>query len=306
MSVKSIKPPPLRAINVLPEMKQIKTLNTMIPLVVLIFGFLMILFNLVSHSGDIVRSLFLKVEHPLVYHFTGYNDILKKVVSGHAVNYEVLKADPELNKELNGAVNELSKISPDQLESAQEQTCFWINTYNLLVLKAVTDLYPTDSIMSRKSPRAFNTTKFLIGATELSLQDIFKGHLIPAIAGKPEDLFLTNGGAQGFPPLLDHAIVPKTLEADAAQAASSFVNNPENAQYKRDRKTFILTPFFKWHEGLFDSAGGPHEWANNFLPSSKAAVLTDIQALSTYAPDFNWRLNDTKLVAPKEGTTVAH
>jgi hypothetical protein len=279
--------------------KQIKTLNTLIPLVVLTFGFLMILFNLVSHSGDIVRSMFLKVEHPLVYHFTGYNDILKKVVSGDAVNYEALKSDP-LHKELDSAVDELSKINPDQLESAQEQTCFWINTYNLLVLKAVTDLYPIDSIMSRKVPRAFNTTKFLIGATELSLQDIFKGHLIPSIAGKPEELFLTNGGAQGFPPLLDHAIVPKTLEADAAQAASSFVNNPDNAQYKRDRKTF------KWHEGLFDSAGGPHEWANKFLPSSKAAALTDIQALSTYAPDFNWRLNDTKLVAPTEGTAIAH
>lgn len=250
--------------------------------------------------------MFLKVEHPLVYHFTDYDAILKKVVSGNAVNYEVLKSDPQLKKELDGAVNELSKINPDQLESAQEQTCFWINTYNLLVLKAVTDLYPINSIMQRPLPRAFNTTKFLVGATELSLQDIFKGHVIPAIAGKPEDLFLASGGAQGFPPLLDHAIVPKTLEADASQAASSFVNNPENAQYKSDRKTFILTPFLKWHEGLFDSAGGPHEWANRFLPTSKAAALTDIQTISTYAPDFNWRLNDTKLVAPQKDENSAH
>jgi hypothetical protein len=285
--------------------KKIQTLNTLIPLVVLTFGFLMILFNLVIHSGDVVRSLFLQVDHPLVYHFTTYNDILKKVVSNNAVNYEALKSEP-LHKQLDSAVDELSKTNPDQLESAQEQTCFWINTYNLLVVKAVTDLYPIDSIRQRKIPRGFDTTKFLVGATDLSLQDIFKGHLIPAIAGKPEELFLTNGGAQGFPPLLDHAIVPKTLEADAAQAASSFVNNPENAQYKRDRKTFILTPFFKWHEGLFDSAGGPHEWANRFLPSSKAAALTDIQALSTYAPDFNWRLNDTKQLAPEKETNSAH
>ena len=277
----------------------------MIPLVVLTFGFLMILFNLVSHSGDIIRAIFLKVDHPLVYHFTGFNEILTKVVADNAVDYQALKSEP-LHHELESAVNELSKISPDQLESAQEQTCFWINTYNLLVLKAVTDLYPIESIRQRSVPRAFNTTKFLVGATELSLQDIYKGHLIPSVAGKPENLFLACGAAQGFPPLLNHAIVPKTLEADAAQAASSFVNNPENAQYKKDRKTFILTPFFKWHEGLFDSAGGPHEWANRFLPSSKAAALTDIQTLSTYAPDFNWRLNDTKFGSSKKDATIAH
>ncbi|MGC5352351.1 hypothetical protein ACPXAT_27350, partial [Klebsiella pneumoniae] len=75
------------------------------------------------------------------YHFPTYDNVLHHVVSGDAVNYEALKSD-EMRKELDSAVDELAKLNPDQMESQQEQTCFWINSYNLLVLKAITDLYP--------------------------------------------------------------------------------------------------------------------------------------------------------------------
>ena len=169
-------------------------------------------------------------------------------------------------------------------------------------MKAVTDFYPINSIHQRNLPHAFNTSKFLVGASPLSLQDIYNAELIPLIRNKPADLFLICGGAQGFPPLLNHAISPKTIDSDARDAASSFFNNPENAIYLKARKTFILTPLLKWNENLFEPLGGPHEYANNFLPSGKNVVLSDIQVIPTYAPEFNWRLNDTALLRQSEKT----
>src|ERR1700678_2862883 len=122
--------------------KKKSTANKVAPLVVLGLGFLLILFHTISHAGEFIAPLFIHVNHPLTYNFTDYDSLLKSVVKDHRVDYQNLKK----SKLLDEAVADLSKTSPDHLDSPEEQLCFWINSYNLLVLKAISDAYPIKTV----------------------------------------------------------------------------------------------------------------------------------------------------------------
>jgi hypothetical protein len=112
----------------------------------------------------------------------------------------------------------------------------------------------------------------------------------------PTALFLSCNGSLGSPSLLDHAIEPKTIDKDAEDAAHKFVADRKNVIYDPDHKTFVLTPFFKWNEGFFGPLGGPHEFANKYLPAKQQLDLNSRDVLfKSYAKRFNWYLNDTAL-----------
>ena len=87
------------------------SLNSLAPFAVLIFGFILIMLNIVMHAGDAVRAVFIKVNHPLVYRNKGYDSLLKKVVKDNFIDYQALKSGP-VAQELNDAVDDLSKTSP--------------------------------------------------------------------------------------------------------------------------------------------------------------------------------------------------
>ncbi len=268
----------------------------MAPLVVIAFGFLLIIFNLLSHLGQWITAIFLPVTHPLSYSFDSYNELLKSTVKGDRVDYQALKRSTLLND----AVANLSKTSPDHLATPEEQLCFWINAYNLLVLKAVADLYPIQSIHQKLVPTTFSATKFLIGGTLYSLQDIYQLKLLPRLKSYPQAFFLVCGGTLGHPPLLNHAITPKNLHEDAESAAQKFVSNPQNVRLLSGSRSYDLSPLLKWNEGLFDKFGGPHEFVNGFLSGEALEQASNIMVTRTFARNFNWWLNDTATVNPKQ------
>ncbi len=252
--------------------------------IVLGLGCLLIIFNSVMHAGDFIASLFLHVDHPANLTYNKYDLLLKSVVRDDRVDYAALKK----SKLLDEAVADLSKTSPDHLQNANEQVCFWINAYNLLVLKAITDVYPIKSV--HQNLNAFGTTKFLIGAKPFSLNQIYQNYLTPRLRKKPNAFFLVCGGAVGYPPLLDHAITPATLTADSDMAVRKFINNPQNVYYVRGGKIFGVSPLLKLNETIL---GDPHMFVVQFLPTNQIADATDPMALKTVSRDFNWWLNDT-------------
>jgi Protein of unknown function, DUF547 len=266
------------------------TAKSVAPFVVLGLGFLLVLLNAVSHAGDFFAPLFLRVDHPLTCNFNTYDTLLKSVVKDDRVDYETLKK----SKLLNEAIADLSKTSPDHLDSPDEQLCFWINSYNLLVLKAVTDAYPIRTV--RQSLNSFGTTKFLIGAKPYSLNDIYQNYLVPRLKKNRNAFFLVCGGSLGYPPLLDHAIRPATLTADSEQAAKKFINNSQNVYYMPGGKVFGVSPLLKWNEAVL---GDPHLFAAKYLPASKLMEATNVMATDTVARDFNWWLNDTATATRK-------
>ncbi len=155
-----------------------------IPLILLGAGALFVAFHVLVNGPAWIKSSFTKIEYPATYRFQTYDKLLHEVVKGDAVDYATLKKSPLLDK----AVDELSTTSPDKLESDKEKLCYWLNTYNLLMLKSLADRYPISS--PRKLGNSLSFRKFTIGGDTYSVRDV--------IDLKPKSLFQAQSAADIF------------------------------------------------------------------------------------------------------------
>jgi hypothetical protein len=266
-------------------------------LAVVVVILLLVTVNAITRLPMFIMSFFIPVQHPIVYSFPKYAQLLPQIVKGDFVDYQSLKK----SKLLDEAVSDLGHTSPDSLEDADQRFCFWLNSYNLLVLKAITDKYPIERLTDPKLSH-MGTNKYFVGGKPCSIEEIRKLQLIPRIsAQEPKALFLACGGCIGSPPLLNHVILPKTLKEDSESAAAKFVDKKENAHYDAIHKTFILSAFFMYNDPVFSRFGGPHVFVNNLLPKDKQLDIQSRDVLfQTYAQRLNTYLNDTALQHAKE------
>jgi len=265
--------------------------RSLLPLVLLAIGLVLITLQFVSNVGGYVKALLVPVEYPLTYEFPTYDSLLKRCVSGDLVGYKVLANSPDLNQ----AVDELERINPSRLATPRDRLAFWINAYNLLVLKNIADHYPMKSV--RDVDHFMSLRKFVIGGVPYSVEDIQRREIMPML--KRTDsmaIFLMCGGAMGYPPLIDHAISAARLDDDMKFAVYDFVNNPKNVSFDIDTGTFLISRFFNWYQDLlvkdFDN---PFEFANAHLAPFKRVPVADKRILKVFMPQFNWWLNDIEL-----------
>ncbi|HEY9756160.1 MAG TPA: DUF547 domain-containing protein [Oculatellaceae cyanobacterium] len=267
----------------------------MIPVVVGVVVCLLVLGSIFRHIPLMLESMFINVQHPLIYKFPAYSKLLPQIVKYPFVDYQQIQK----SKLLDEAVSELAKTSPEDLEDDKQRFTFWINAYNMLVLKAIMEKYPLERLNEKSLTRSFSSTRYFVGGRGLSLEEIKRYELFPRLHNKPTALFLICNGAIGSPPLLDHAITAETFDEDAENAARKFVNDKHNVSYDPDHKTFVVSPLLKWNEELFAQYGGPAEFANKYRKSHLDLHSIDVLFVS-FARNFNWFLNDLALQKVEE------
>lgn len=258
-------------------------------------GTLFVAFHILVNGWAWIKSSFTKVDHPTSYRFVTYDKLLHQVVKGDAVDYATLKKLPELDK----AVDELAVVAPDKLNSDKEKLCYWLNAYNLLMLKSLSDKYPIAS--PRKLGNSISFRKFTVGGDTYSVRDIIDYKLSPFFKRNPLLTFLVCGGAKGEPPLLDHALEPVSVIVDAQTGLDNFVNNPANTRYDEVAGVFYVSPYFQRYDDYFVAYfESPHMLAASHMKKSVPAA--QVSLLKKFTRDFDWRLNDveTASVQPKE------
>jgi Protein of unknown function, DUF547 len=267
-----------------------------VSLAVLIAVVLLVSVNAIMRLPMYVMSLFINVQHPVVYSFPNYAKLLPEVVKGDFVDYQALKK----SKLLDEAMSDLGHTSPDSLEDSDQRFCFWLNSYNLLVLKSIADKYPIERLSDPRLSH-MGTNKYFIGGKPYSIEEIRKMQLVPVFLTRwPMALFLACGGCIGSPPLLDHVITPKTLREDSESAAAKFVDKKDSTSYDPVHKAFMLSPFFMFNETVFSRFGGAHAFVNRLLPKAKQLDIESRAVLfKTYSQHLNMYINDTALQQPK-------
>jgi hypothetical protein len=269
------------------------SLRTLFPLVLLAIGLLLITLQFLSNIGSYVASIFVRVEHPIAYRFLAYDRLLHTCVRGKLVDYRQVRNSVLLSN----AMDELAHVSPDRLADPDQQFAFWINAYNLLVLKNVSDRYPINTV--RKMDQTFNLRKFLIGGVPYSAEALRTDKLVPMFFERDaRGLMLVCGGKMGDPPLQDHAIDPERMETELRVASYNFVNDPANVSYDPDVEVMTISRYFLWNkepiERQFES---PFLFANTYLDDVKK-INVDKSTLQ-YFKSFNWYLNDVALAEVK-------
>jgi len=175
---------------------------------------------------------------------------------GEKVDYEAWKNSPEDLAALDRQVALIARISPVSqpalFPTRATRRSYWINTYNTLVLQAVLEYWPLDSvrdvkisISSRVVPGKgfFYDRKVIVGGEETNLYKLEKEVL--QNQKDPRVHFALNCGSESCPVLRPWEWTDEQLD----EAASEFINKPENVSIA-DEKLY-LSSIFKWYKKDF-------------------------------------------------------
>jgi hypothetical protein len=173
--------------------------------------------------------------------FSKADDFLKKNVIGNKVNYEVIKKNPE-------ELNELVTLISDYKISKNDDTdkAFLINAYNLLVIKGIVNKYPTKSPLDIAG--FFDKSTYSISGKKVTLNDI-ENKLLRAVYKDARLHFVLVCGANGCPPLLAEAYMPKTIETQLEQQTTKALNNPNFIKVIGNK--IQLSQIFEWYKEDF-------------------------------------------------------
>lgn len=212
--------------------------------------------------------------------FAGADAFLKKHVSNGRVAYKNIKADPS---ELNALLKMAESISVSK-DNAAEYQSFWINAYNLSVIKGIVTNYPVKQPLDVAG--FFDKTTYSIGGTNTTLNDI-ENKLLRGIFPKEARFhFVLVCAGLGCPPIINQAYTPAKLESQLEKQTVAALNNPSFIQVNKNKVK--ISQIFEWYKGDFEHDGKVIDFINKY----KSEKLP-LKAKVSYYP-YDWTLNEAK------------
>ena len=214
--------------------------------------------------------------------FTKTDAFLNKYVKNGKVTYEAIKKNSD---ELTEILKIAADISIDD-ESVATQKAFWINAYNLNVIKGVLNKFPIKSPLDISG--FFDKITYQVANKKLTLNDI-ESKMIRSKYKDPRFHFALVCGALGCPPIINKAYLPATVEAQLTNQTRIAINNSSFIKVNDDAKSVALSQIFEWYKDDFVSKGVTYI---DFLNKYKADKIPDNYKTSYYT--YDWALNKVK------------
>ena len=159
---------------------------------------------------------------------------------------------------------------------------FWINAYNLSVIKGIIDNYPTNSPLDNAG--FFDKTTHSLGGKQITLNDI-EHKLLRAKFKDPRFHFVLVCGAIGCPPLINKAYLPNTLDAQLEKQTKIALNG--NFLKVNDKKKRVqASEIMKWYKEDFTMNNSTEI---DFINKYRTEKVSEKSKIS-YFP-YNWNLN---------------
>ena len=179
--------------------------------------------------------------------FTKANTFFNTYVANGKVDYKDIKASPAL---LNELVTEIASIQVTKSKSAEYQA-FWINAYNISVIKNVVDNYPLKSPLDKAG--FFDKIKHTVAGKNLTLNDMEHKMLRAVFPKEPRFHFVLVCAGLGCPPIINEAYMPNMLEDQLQIQAQIAINNPNFIMVNKNKVK--LSQIFEWYKGDFTQDG---------------------------------------------------
>lgn len=187
------------------------------------------------------------VSQDITIFFDKTDVFLKNNVSNGLVAYSKIHKNP---KELDELLKIAEGISVSK-QDAKNYQAFWINVYNLGVIKGIVDRYPMKSPLDDSG--FFNKTKYDVGGKSITLDEIQKV-LLQAEFNDPRFHFVLVCGALGCPPLIDQAYYPNTLEAQLEKQTKLALNG-SFLRVNAKKKRLVVSQLMEWYKKDFTQNG---------------------------------------------------
>ncbi|OIQ23173.1 DUF547 domain-containing protein [Lacinutrix sp. MedPE-SW] len=211
--------------------------------------------------------------------FKQADSFFKTYVKNGRVAYSEIKKEPST---LNEVLKTAEGITVSKTDAKNYQA-FWINAYNLSVIKGLVDNYPTSSPLNDKG--FFDKTKYNLAGKKVTLNSI-ENDLLRAQFKDARFHFVLVCGAVGCPPLINKAYLPITLEAQLQKQATLAINGDYFIKVNNKKKQVNGSKILEWYKEDFTVNGKSEiEYLNSFRT---AKIPTDYK-LSYF--EYNWNIN---------------
>lgn len=202
----------------------------------------------------------------------------KANVTNGKVAYNDIHKNPV---KLNELITLAKGISVNKSDANKYQA-FWINAYNLSVIKGLIDNYPTKSPLDQAG--FFDKTKHNLGGKSITLNDI-EHKLLRGQFNDARFHFVLVCGAVGCPPLINKAYLPNTLNAQLeAQTKKAINGNFIIVNSKKNRVQ--VSQIMEWYKEDFTTNGMDEI---DFINTYRSEKLEGKWKLS-YFP-YDWTIN---------------
>jgi hypothetical protein len=234
-----------------------------------------------------------------IYSNERFTELVKKysVNNGEQMDYAAWQDSPEDLAALDRQIALLAAVSPkshpEQFPGKTARKSYWINTYNTLVLHAVLEYWPLDSVRDVKlsfgsriirGKGFFYDRKVTVGGEVTNLYDLEKEVLKQQ--KDPRLHFALNCASNSCPALRPTDWTDEQLDL----AARDFVNDPANVTVRK--KAVYLSSIFKWYKKDFpkDAVKYLQQYAEPEL-EKQLQEARDAGYRTRYVK-YDWDLND--------------
>ena len=200
-----------------------------------------------------------------------------KYVNKGKVDYNALK---DKREKLDAALS-LAAVVQVAPSDANTYQAFWINAYNLAVIKGVLDNYPLKSPLDKAG--FFDKTKYKLGGSSVTLNDI-ENKMLRAKFNDARVHFVLVCGANGCPPIISKAYRPDNVQNLLEEQTIKALNN--SSFIKVSEGPVALSEIFKWYKEDFVSE---NQTEIDFINTFRKEKIAPDSKVTYYS--YDWRLN---------------
>lgn len=222
-------------------------------------------------------SIFAQIKTTTVY-FDKINSFLTDYVKAGTVNYKAINANKIALDEL---VN--FAASKQKFNSILEEKTFYLNTYNVMVIKGIISNYPTKGPLT--IPGFFDKKTYTVNGTNITLNGI-ENDMIRKKYNDARIHFALVCGAISCPPIPSYSFKPEKLEAQLDVLTKQSIQNNNFTKYDSKNNKLNVSMLFEWYkEDFIKSKGSVLAFINAYSKKPFAANTT----ITNYT--YDWSLN---------------
>lgn len=235
---------------------------------------------------------------PIDNQWSAYSSLLTDYVADGLVDYKTMKAD---RARVDALVETIATADVAQA-SNMRQLAFYLNAYNILVLRSVIDAYPVESINDIDG--VFDKKQWTISGREYTLDEL-ENDIIRSDFKDPRVHFALCKAAKGGPKLQAVPYLGDIIDNQLVKAGKEFVTDTRYNWFDPDKKKVGLSKLFKWYGEDFHKKyympgvmmtlcqddNASVNFILSYMPKERRTKLQAINFKAEYL-DFDWSLNE--------------
>jgi hypothetical protein len=246
---------------------------------------------------------YVPTEEPKDWDYRDWATVLRENVRDGLVDYGHLNEHREALERFYGAVSVVGpQTTPNLISTPPDQGAYWINVYNALVLRAVLDRYPTETMYGLQDPALETAFMFRVDGRLMNLLAVRK-ELEEVSRNDPRVMFCLCAAARGCPPLAPDPFHGFDLERRLRETARQAVSNNDLVRIDNvNRRLLVWLDLFSRRQELIERYERRYRThgatlltvLNTYADSRRRAELATARGYKVEPLPFDRRLNAWK------------